>query len=454
MNNSKVILIICFVLSSLMECYAQPQVIDEIVAVVGDEIVLYSDIQIQKNQIRANGYNTDITDCEVLEEILFEKLMLNQGKVDSVEVSDEMVNSELEKRLAVFIGQIGSEEALEEYYGKSIAEIREEFFEVLQDQIMVQRMEGQISSSVNVTPNDVQTFFNTIPADSLPFINASVELAQIVKIPAASQVEIERVRKRLRDFKEEVESGSEDFETLAVLYSDDPGSSAKGGQLGMQSRGTWVPEFDEVAFKLKDGEISDPFKTDYGYHMMQMIERRGEMYNANHILLIPKVTSIELNQSKTEIDSIRTLVLRDSLSFAFAASKFSDDERSKNQNGMIVNSAKGSTIFEIDELDPTLFLVIDSMKVGEVSNAFYYQGQGRERGYKLVKLMTETEPHRANLEDDYQSMQAMTTDRLRGEAIEEWVLEHIERTYIKLNESYQECSYNYPWNKPQDDSIK
>jgi peptidyl-prolyl cis-trans isomerase SurA len=436
------------------EGIAQPQMIDEIVAVVGDEIVLYSDIQIQKNQIKASGYNATITDCEVLGDILFEKLMLNQGKVDSVEVSEEMVNSELEKRLAVFIGQIGSQEALEEYYGKSIAEIREEFFDVLEDQIMVQRMEGQISSAVNVTPNDVQSFFNSIPPDSLPFINASVEIAQIVIIPSASVIEIERVRGKLNEYKEGVETGAEDFETLAVLYSDDPGSSAKGGKLGMQSRGTWVPEFDEVAFKLKDGEISAPFKTDYGWHIMQMVERRGEMYNANHILLIPKITSIELNEAKAEIDSIRTLVLRDSLSFAFAASKFSDDERSKNQNGMLVNSAKGSTIFEIDELDPTLFLVIDTMEVGEVSKSFYYQGQGRERGYKIVKLMTETDPHRANMEDDYQIMQSMTTERLRAIAIEEWVTDHIQSTYIKLVETYQTCDFNYPWNKPTDDSIK
>lgn len=436
-----------------ISAWSQVQTVDEIVAVVGAEIILFSDIQIQKNQIISQGYNPGITDCEVLEEILFEKLMLNQAKVDSLEVPDEMVNAELDKRLNVFIGQIGSEEALEEYYGKSLAQIREDFFEVLHDQIMVQRMESEINASLNVTPSDVQDYFNEIPPDSLPFVSASVELAQIVKLPSASVVEVERVRNQLRSFKEEVDSGEEEFETLAVLYSDDPGSSSKGGKLGLQSRGTWVPEFDEVAFKLKDGDISAPFKTDYGYHIMQMVERRGEMYDANHILMIPKITSVELSKSKSALDSIRTLVVRDSISFAFAASKYSDDESTKNQNGMLVNAAKGSTIFEIEDLDPTLFLAIDSMEVGEISKTFYFQGQGREKGYRMVMLMSETEPHRANMEDDYQSLQNMASERMRAQKVDSWVRKHISETYIKLNDAYLDCPFGYPWsNKEGEDS--
>ncbi len=427
----------------------QDGVIDEIVAVVGAEIILYSDIQIQKNQIKSQGYSIDITDCQVLEELLFEKLLLNQGKVDSLEVPESMVEGELNKRLSVFIRQIGSEEKLEEYYGKSIGEIKEEFREVLRDQIMVQRMESEITASLNVTPNDVQQYFNQIPKDSLPFISASVELAQIVKYPAADLGEVERVRKRLREFKEDVETGKEDFETLAVLYSDDPGSSSKGGNLGMQSRGTWVPEFDAVAFNLDEGEISTPFKTDYGWHIMQMVERRGEMYDANHILIVPKVTAKELSIAKTELDSIRTLVSRDSLSFEFAAAKFSDDERTKNQNGLLMNQAKGSTIWEIEELDPTLFLAIDTLELNEMTKSFYFQGQGREKGYRIVKLVGQTEPHRANMKDDYQNLQAMASERLKGELMDKWVREHIEKTYIKLNEGYSSCNFGYPWKKEE-----
>ena len=444
--------LISIVLFISLNAYGQGKTIDEIVAVVGDEIILFSDIQIQKNQLKQQGYSGTLSDCDVLEEILFEKLMLNQAKIDSLEVTDDMVNVELEKRLSVFIRQIGSTEKLEEYYGKSIREIREEFFDVLKDQILVQRMQGTIADGLNVTPQDVNEFYNSIPPDSLPFINASVELAQIVKYPEVSRDEIERVRNRLREFKQQSESGKEDFETLAALYSEDPGSSAKGGSLGMQPRGTWVPEFDAVAFNLKDGEISVPFKTDYGWHTMQMIERRGEMYNANHILLVPKTSSTELTQSRIELDSIRKLVVRDSISFSFAASKYSDDERSKNQNGMMVNNAKGSTIFEMSELDPTVFMAIDTLKLGQVSGAFYFQGDDRKKGYRIIKLVSETEPHRANMQDDYQALQNMTSQKLSAENMDRWVKQKISDTYIKLNPEYQNCGFDYPWLKPDETS--
>jgi len=431
----------------------QEQVLDEIVAVVGSEIVLKSDVQLQKNQLKAQGFKGEITDCQVLEELLFEKLLLNQAKVDSLEVTDDMVNVELNKRLNVFIRQIGSEEALEEYYGKSIGEIREEFFDVLKDQIMVQRMESEINKDLNVTPEDVQEFFNAIPKDSLPFVNASVEMAQIVVYPDPSVEQREQVRNRLRQFKDEVESGQEDFETLAALYSDDPGSAAKGGNLGMKPRGTWVPEFDAVAFNLKEGAISSPFETDYGFHIMQMIERRGEMYNANHILLVPKITPAQLTDAQVELDSIRNLVVRDSISFALAASRYSDDEKSKNQNGMMVNQASSGTVFEMDELDPTVFLAIDTLEIGEITQPFYFQGQGRERGYRIIKLVNRTEPHRSDLQNDYQMMQNMASERLRARGVDEWVRQKIDQTFIKLVEEYRPCSFGYPWDK-SDDSEK
>lgn len=431
------------------QLFGQEQVLDEIVAVVGSEIVLKSDVQLQKNQLKSQGFQGEITDCQVLEELLFEKLLLNQAKVDSVQVTDDMVNVELNKRLNVFIRQIGSEEALEEYYGKSIGEIREEFFDVLKDQILVQRMESEISKDLNVTPEDVQDFFNAIPKDSLPFVTASVQMAQIVIYPEPSIEQREQVRTRLREFKEEVQSGTEDFETLAALYSDDPGSASKGGSLGMKPRGTWVPEFDAVAFNLKEGEISAPFETDYGFHIMQMIERRGEMYNANHILLIPKITPAQLTDAQIELDSIRNLVVRDSISFALAASRYSDDEKSKNQNGMMVNKASSGTVFEMDELDPTVFLAIDTLEINEITQPFYFQGQGRERGYRIIKLITRTEPHRANLDKDYQMMQNMASERLRAKGVDTWVRQKIDNTYVKLVEEYHPCSFGYPWKKEE-----
>jgi peptidyl-prolyl cis-trans isomerase SurA len=334
-----------------------------------------------------------------------------------------------------------------------MSEIREDFFDVLKDQLLVQRMESEISADINVTPSDVQEFFNEIPKDSLPYVNASVEMAQIVKYPSVSTKEKERVRSRLMEFKEQVETGQEEFETLAALYSDDPGSAAKGGSLGMQARGTWVPEFDAVAFNLEDGQISTPFKTDYGFHIMQLLDRRGEMYDANHILLIPEVSSDGLNRARTDLDSIRTLVVRDSVSFALAANKYSDDELTKNQNGSLVNQASGSTIFEMDDIDPTLFPVIDTMEVGTVSKPFYFQTRSNEKGYRIVKLMNRTEPHRANLTDDYQSLQNMATERLRAQAMDKWVRERIDEAFVKIDEKYRDCAFGYPWIE-EDELIK
>ncbi len=424
---------------------AQPIKLDEIAGVVGNEIVLMSDIQIQKNQIIMQGGFQNISDCEVLEEILFEKILLNQAKVDSLEVSDDMVNGELDKRLDMFVRQIGSVQALEEYYGKSVSEIREDFFDVLKDQLLVQRMEGDVTSEMNITPSDVQAFYTSIPVDSLPFVSASVEFAMIAKYPKPNRDEIDRVRSRLREFKERAEQGKDDFETLAVLYSEDPGSAAKGGSLGLKPRGTWVPEFDATAFGLSDGQISFPFKTDYGWHIMHMVERRGEFYDANHILLIPKISNAELNNAKHELDSIRVIMLRDSISFAFAASKFSNDERTKNQNGLMVNPATGSTIFQMDQLEPSLFMAIDTLEAGQVSKSFYFQGLNREKGFRIVKLVNRTEPHRANLVDDYQSLQSMANEMLRGEKMDQWVRHKINLTFVKIKDEYQTCTFKYPW---------
>lgn len=443
--------ILFFTLAVVSAVFGQGgKTIDEIVGVVGDEIILYSDIQIQKNQLKQQGYFDKVSDCDILEQLLLEKLLLNQAKLDSIEVTDDMVNLELEKRLQVFINQIGSQEKLEAYYGKTMEEIREDFFNVLKDQILVQRMQGEIASGLNVTPQDVKDFYNSIPADSLPFINASVEMAQIVKYPEVSVSETERVRNRLRQFKKAVEAGEEDFETLAALYSEDPGSASKGGSLGMKPRGTWVPEFDAVAFKLKNGEVSAPFKTDYGWHILQLVERRGEMYNANHILLVPKTTAAQLTRAETELDSIRNLIVRDSVSFPLAASKYSDDERSKNQNGMIVNVGQGTTIFEMNELDPGLFLAIDTLEVGEISGAFYFENQNREKGYRIVKLISKTKPHRANLVEDYQILQQMASQKLQSEHMDDWVLHHLQRTYVKLNKDFADCDFQYPWSEPKE----
>lgn len=428
--------------------YSQP-LVDGIIGVVGDEIILRSDLENQKIQAKAQGVKLDDNvDCVVMEDLLYEKLLLHQGGIDSVEVSEAQIQSELDKRINVFIEQIGSREKLEEYYGKSITEIKSEFYDVLKNQMIVRNVQYEITKDINITPSQVHEYFTSIPEDSLPLINAEVEVAHIVKFPPENYEETRRIKKRLQDFKEEILAGK-DFATLAVFYSEDPGSAVKGGELGMQSRGTFVSEFDATALSLKEGQISDPFKTQYGYHIMQLIEKQGEKYSARHILLKPKVSQEDLQKAKTELEEIYNLINVDSLTFEQAAVKFSDDEESKNQNGNLVNFAIGTTRFEMSQLDPQIFLTIDTMKVGQMSRPAFMQTRDGKKAYRIIKLKTRTEAHRANMVDDYQIIQEAARSQQSGKAIQDWIDNKISVTYIRMDDEFKTCPFEYKWNKIQ-----
>ncbi len=440
---------LCSVLLHI-SAYAQGDVkiVDGIVGVVGDEIILRSDVENQKIQARAQGmiYGSD-ANCLVMEDLLYEKLLLHQGGEDSVEVSETQIYNELDKRINAFIEQIGSREKLEEYYGKSIAEIKDDFYEVLHKQMIVQQVQYSITADVKVTPSQVRDYFYSIPEDSLPLINAEVEVAHIVKYPPENIEETRRVRQRLRDYRDEIQRGEKDFATIAVLYSEDPGSAVRGGELGMQSRGTFVPEFDAVALSLAEGEISDVFETEYGFHIMQLIERRGERYNARHILFKPRVSNEDLNKARIEMDHILSLIFADSLSFAEAAVLHSDDDASKNQNGNIINPATGGARWDMSNLDPQIFLTIDTMQVDEISKPAYMQSRDGKKAYRLIQLKRRTEPHRANLKDDYHIIQDATRAQLSGDAISEWISRRISVTYIEISDDFKQCSFEYEWAK-------
>lgn len=430
--------------------FGQPEVkiIDGIIGVVGDEIILRSDLENQKIQASAQGvsYGSN-SKCRIMEDLLYEKLLLHQGGVDSVEVSEAQIQAELDKRINVFIEQIGSREKLEEYYGKSISEIKDEFYDVLEKQMVVQQMQHKITSEVKVTPSQVRDFFESLPKDSLPLINAEVEVGHIVVYPPENLEETRRVKKKLREYRKEILSGEKDFATVAVLYSEDPGSAVKGGELGMQGRGTFVPEFDAVGLSLAEGEISDVFETEYGFHIMQLIERRGEKYNARHILLKPKVSQEDLNKAKSLLVKVRKLIQTDSLTFAEAAAIYSEDESSKNQNGNVINPATGSSRFEMSELDPQIFLTIDTMKIKEVSRPAYMQKRDGRKAYRLIELRKRTEPHRANLKDDYQIIQDAARNQMSGETISEWINRRASVTFIEMHDEFHTCPFEYDWLK-------
>lgn len=426
--------------------YAQnSKVIDQIIAVVGDEIVTKSELESQLMQYTAQGYPiTETTKCQLLEELLFQKLLLNQAKIDSVEVTEAQVDSELDRRMRYFIAQIGSQEALEEYYDKSVALLKEEMRESLRDQLLIQQMQATITGGVKITPSEVQDYYNEIPEDSLPLINSTVEIEEIVVYAPLSKESRQNTIDRLKEFRQRVLNG-EKFSTLAVLYSEDIGSAKKGGEIGFVGRAEVEPEFSAAAFDLKPGNVSPVIETRHGFHIIQLIERRGEKINVRHILLKPQVSSESFEKAKAKLDSIANLIENDSLTFGEAALKFSEREDSKNNGGLIVNPYTGSSKVEMDQLDITLFTVIDQLEVGEISEPVLLTEMQSKPGYRLLRLKTRTLPHQANLQDDYQKIKDAALSNKEAEVLENWLASVVPYSYIRLEEAYSDCQFNSKW---------
>ncbi|MGD1846821.1 MAG: peptidylprolyl isomerase [Salibacteraceae bacterium] len=425
------------------------QVIDKVIAVVGDNVILKSDLENQYiSFLGSGGEVTANTRCEILEELLFQNLLLNQSKLDSLVVSEGEIQNEIDRRLRYFVSLLGSEERLEEEYNKSIVEIREEFHDLVEDQLLIQRMQGKITESVEITPAEVKTFFNDIPKDSLPLIGAEAEIAQIVKEPPVSDEEKKRVKYELEELRQRVLKG-ENFGTLAYLYSEDPGSARQNGELGFLSRTQLVPEFSAVAFNLAPGEVSDIVETEYGFHIIQGIAKRGETINVRHILKIPKVSNADLTKAKRALEKIAgSLVQYDTLTFELAAGLYSDDKETKNSRGMLVNPGDGTTRFPLEQIgqaDPSLFFVVDKLEVGQTSDPVVMQKPDGSRAYRLVKLISVTEPHRANLAQDYQRIHDMALAQKREKAITDWINQKIGNAYIRIDDDYAQCSFQNSW---------
>ncbi|KAA3649621.1 MAG: peptidylprolyl isomerase [Bacteroidetes bacterium] len=427
---------------------SQEKTIDEIIAVVGDEIATKAELETKYSAIIAQGIKIDDnTKCDVLEDVLYAKILLNQANLDSVEVSDGQLEGELDRRMRYFIGQIGSEQALEAYYKKPISKIKEELRESLKEQMLIQAMQGNISADLKVTPEEVKSYFNNLPKDSIPLINAEVEVAQIVAYAPTSQKAVNEVKAKLREYKDRVLKG-EKFSTLAVLYSEDKGSAVKGGEIGFVGRAEVEPEFSAAAFALKPGQVSPIIKTQFGFHIIELIERRGTKINVRHILLKPKLDPISMEKAKSKLDSIALLIKSDSISFSDAAKKFSEDEDSKKGGGLIVNPYSSTSFFSMDDLDPSLFFVIDKMEEGEMSVPVLIADPRSKPGYRILLLKRRTKPHTANLKDDYQRIKSAALAEKEQAELELWVKNAIERTYIKIDEEYTKgCQFNQDWLK-------
>ncbi|MEQ9065006.1 MAG: peptidylprolyl isomerase [Vicingaceae bacterium] len=423
-------------------------VIDEVIAVVGSEVLLKSDFE--KNLIQYKSQGTIVDDdlrCQVLEDLLFQKLLLNQAKLDSIEITDKQIDQELDRRIKYFISQIGSERALEEYYKKSMAEIKAELRGNLKDQMIIQRMQSEVTMDMDITPSEVKKFYNEIPKDSLPLINDQVELAQIVILAPPNRQQIEDARSRLNELRERVVQG-EDFATLAILYSEDPGTAKQGGELGFVGRAEVDPAFAETAFKLKGREVSRIVKSTFGLHIIQLIDKQGEKVNVRHILVKPKIEGAEILRSKEICDSVGLAIYRyDTLSFQEAAIRHSEDEETKNSGGLMVNPYSGSSMFEFDQLDPSVYTAIQNLREGELSESTAYSTRDGKKGYSLYYVSKKVEGHRANLEQDYQLIQEFTLQKKQESVVRKWIDEKLHDTYSHLNEDYQNCKFENSWEK-------
>ena len=423
--------------------------IDQVVATVGNQIILRSDIEKQYMQYLAQGGEAaEEARCGIFDQLILSKLMVNQAAIDSVDVPEAQVESELDRRMRFYVRQIGSEQKLEEYFKTTIRQLKVELRDMIRDQLLVQTMQGKITKDVTATPNDVREYFNSIPPDSLPYIDAELEVAQIVRRPPVSDAERKAVRSRLEEFRKKILAG-EDFAVYAALYSQDPGSAKKGGELGFFERGTMVPEFEATAFNLKPGEISPIIETKFGFHVLQLVERRGDQINVRHILLVPKTGHDDLIKCVNTLDSIRQQINKGSITFEDAALKFSDDEDTRNNGGLMINPETNTTRLSPDKIDRLLFFQVDTLPTGRISPPLMMNNADGKTAYRIVMVKTRTKPHQANLRDDYQKIQEVALSEKQAKVLSDWVDKKRKSTYININPEFSSCQELQHWQTGQ-----
>jgi len=424
--------------------------IDGIVAVVGKSIIMRSDLE--KHFIDYKSQFKTIEDpdevyCSILENLIYNKLMVNQAELDSIEVTDEEVDYRLNTRIQYFLQQTGGDvKYIENYFHKSMSEIKKDMREMMYEQALIEQVQSNITSSITITPSEVNRFAAKIGPDSMPMVETSYQFGEIVKIPPVSDEEVADVKERLNSYRERVLRG-EKFGALARLYSDDPGSASKGGDLGFVERGTLYPEFEAVAFNLKSGEISQVVKTQAGYHIIQMIERRGESIHVAHILIQPKPSTEEQVRAITYLDSVRNIIINEKLTLEEAAKRFSEGETKMN-GGMVVNPYNNSLSFDRQTLDDATYTTINKLIPGEYSECVPFVNDDGVMAYRLIYLKEKVSQHKANLVEDYDMIKNAALEQKKYEAMEKWVLDKVKVTNMKLSEQYRYCPFVSKWQIP------
>ena len=446
----KIILSLLFLLSiAPFKMLAQKNIVDEVIWVVGDESILRSEVE--KQRIDAQNYGKPIEgdpDCVIPEQIAIQKLYLHQAALDSVVVSESTVMNQVEKQLNFYISQIGTKEKVEEYFHKTIPTLREELRDMVRDQQVSQQMQQKLVGDIKSTPAEVRRFYKDLSQDSIPTIPAQVELQIISFEPPVPITEINRIKDRLRDFTERITSGTADFSVLSRLYSEDTESAKRGGELGFMGRGQLVPEFAQVAFNLTDTKkVSRIVQTEFGFHIIQLIEKRGDQINCRHILLKPKVSVEEKERAIHSLDSISNLIREDKLTFEHAVMNFSQDKNTVMNAGLMLQQKDyaPTSKFEYQELPPEVAKAVYEMHVGEVSKPFSMTDKTTNKDViAIVKVKSKLENHKANLLDDYQMLRAFYENKKKQEFLTNWIIKKQKETYISIDPAWQNCKFQYP----------
>ncbi len=421
---------------------AQDNSIDKIIAVVGDQVVLKSDVENSFLGYKAQGYKSGSVDfkSEIFEDLLIEKLMIAQAQVDSVEVTEQEVENDLQRKIEYYIQKIGSKEKLEQYFKKSISDIKNQMRDMTRSDKIKQKMQAEITKNISATPAEVRDLYSKISQDSLPTIPGEMQIQQITRSPKITNAEKDRIREKLRSLRDRIMKGA-NFATLAVLYSEGP-SAPRGGELGFTPRSDLVPEFANEAFNLKPGKVSKIVETEFGFHIIQLIDRKGERINVRHILLKPRIKQEDRVRATEILDSIADLIRNDKIKFKEAAFYYSDDKDTKQNGGLIVNPNNASSKFTKDALPPSIAKEANKLKVGEISEAFLDEQRGQET-YKIIKIKSQTKPHKANLADDWSQFENMLKNKKQQILLSKWIKEKQSSTYISIDDSYKNATFRF-----------
>lgn len=426
----------------------QRKQVDRVIAVVGNHIILQSDLEAQVKLLENQNKGATLPENArmlVFDQLLANALMLAEAEKDSLVVEDAEVQAQLDSRVQHILGYMNnSTEKFKEFYGMRPSEFKDFMRDQMRDQLMQQKMQQQIMSTISITPSEVKKFFQTIPKDSLPYFSSEVELAEVVVKPKINPIEDNRAKQLARNLLIQIVSDSVDFELLAQKYSDDRGSAALGGNLGVQPRGNLVPEFEAAAYQLKPYEVSDVVKTKYGYHIIQLLSRLGNTIDTRHILIRPKITVEDREEAFSNLDSIRNLILADSITFSAAIAEHSEEEFSKTRAGRIINPMTGEPYFELGDLDPSIYFAIDGLEEGEITKVVEYETPTGDKQFRIVKLLQRTEPHVANLKDDYSKIRNAALEAKKGRFIAEWIDSKIPNNYIEIKKEHLGADKNSP----------